>query len=50
VVARPDVRQAPFFQGIGYSTCWEDEQFVEVGLRLRPGERALCITSGGALY
>lgn len=44
-----DVRQAPFFKGIGYSTCWEDERFVEVGLRPRAGERALCITSGGCL-
>ena len=32
-----DVREAPFFKGIGYSTCWEDERFVEVGLRPRPG-------------
>jgi S-adenosylmethionine-diacylglycerol 3-amino-3-carboxypropyl transferase len=47
--ATRDVSQAPFFQGIGYSTCWEDERFIEVGLRPRPGERALCITSGGCL-
>jgi S-adenosylmethionine-diacylglycerol 3-amino-3-carboxypropyl transferase len=47
--AARDVSQAPFFRGIGYSTCWEDERFVEVGLRPAPGERALCITSGGCL-
>ena len=44
-----DVREAPFFRGIGYSTCWEDERFVSDGLRPRPGEHALCITSGGCL-
>ncbi|BDG01284.1 DUF3419 family protein [Anaeromyxobacter oryzae] len=42
-----DLRTAPFFQGIGYSSVWEDERVVELGLRPRPGERALAITSGG---
>lgn len=42
-----EVRDAPFFQGIGYSSVWEDERIVDLGLRPRPGERALAITSGG---
>jgi len=41
------LKRAPFFEGIGYSTVWEDERIVEEGLRPRAGERALSITSGG---
>lgn len=42
-----DVRAARFFRSIGYSTCWEDEDLVSLGLAPRPGERALAVTSGG---
>jgi len=42
-----DVRAAPFFRGIGYSTVWEDEELVTSGLAPRPGERALAVSSGG---
>jgi S-adenosylmethionine-diacylglycerol 3-amino-3-carboxypropyl transferase len=42
-----DVRAARFFRGIGYSTVWEDEDLVTLGLAPRPGERALAVTSGG---
>lgn len=41
------VREARFFDGIGYSSVWEDEAIVAEGLRPRPGDRALVITSGG---
>jgi S-adenosylmethionine-diacylglycerol 3-amino-3-carboxypropyl transferase len=46
--AASELRKAPFFGGIGYSTVWEDEQVVEGALRPRPGERALSVTSGGS--
>jgi len=42
-----EVKRAPFFDGIGYSSVWEDERLVQEGLRPRPGDRALSITSGG---
>jgi S-adenosylmethionine-diacylglycerol 3-amino-3-carboxypropyl transferase len=42
------VKRAPFFEGIGYSTVWEDERVLEDGLRPRAGERAVSVTSGGA--
>jgi S-adenosylmethionine-diacylglycerol 3-amino-3-carboxypropyl transferase len=42
-----ELRAAPFFEAIGYSTVWEDERMVEEALRPRPGERALSVTSAG---
>jgi S-adenosylmethionine-diacylglycerol 3-amino-3-carboxypropyl transferase len=46
-VTRAEVRDAPFFRGVGYSTVWEDEDLVTLGLAPREGERALAVTSGG---
>jgi S-adenosylmethionine:diacylglycerol 3-amino-3-carboxypropyl transferase len=43
-----ELREAPFFKAIGYSTVWEDERMVEAALRPRPGERALSVTSAGS--
>jgi S-adenosylmethionine-diacylglycerol 3-amino-3-carboxypropyl transferase len=45
--AASDVKRAAFFDGLGYSSVWEDERIVDEWLRPRPGERALSITSGG---
>ncbi len=45
--AASDVKRASFFDGIGYSSVWEDERIVDEGLRPAAGERALSITSGG---
>lgn len=41
------VRDAAFFDHVGYSTVWEDERCIDEGLRPAPGERVLSITSGG---
>jgi S-adenosylmethionine-diacylglycerol 3-amino-3-carboxypropyl transferase len=45
--AASEVRRASFFDGVGYSSVWEDERVVDEWLRPRQGERALSITSGG---
>lgn len=45
--AAPTVADAPFFRSLGYSSVWEDEAIVVEGLRPRPGDRVLSITSGG---
>jgi S-adenosylmethionine-diacylglycerol 3-amino-3-carboxypropyl transferase len=47
MTAAPAVREARFFRGIGYSSVWEDEAIVTRGLRPRPGDRVLSVTSGG---
>lgn len=41
------VAEARFFRSVGYSSVWEDEAIVTEGLRPRPGDRVLSITSGG---
>jgi S-adenosylmethionine-diacylglycerol 3-amino-3-carboxypropyl transferase len=41
------VRDAAFFDHVGYATVWEDERCIDEGLRPRPGDRVLSITSGG---
>jgi S-adenosylmethionine-diacylglycerol 3-amino-3-carboxypropyl transferase len=41
------VKEAKFFDSVGYSSVWEDERVIESGLRPQPGERVLSITSGG---
>jgi S-adenosylmethionine:diacylglycerol 3-amino-3-carboxypropyl transferase len=41
-----EVSKADFFKTIGYSTVWEDEQAITIGLRPSPGARVLSITSG----
>lgn len=41
------VAEARFFRSLGYSSVWEDEAIVTEGLRPRPGDRVLSITSGG---
>src|SRR5512133_3190120 len=45
--AASEVKRASFFDGIGYSSVWEDERVIEEWLRPGRGERALSITSGG---
>ena len=44
---RSEVISADFFEKVGYSTVWEDERIIEDGLRPKPGETVLSITSGG---
>jgi S-adenosylmethionine-diacylglycerol 3-amino-3-carboxypropyl transferase len=37
----------PFFEGIGYASCWEDASVLRAALRVRRGDTVLSITSGG---
>lgn len=37
----------PFFQDIGYASCWEDPAVLRQALRVQRGDRVLSIASGG---
>ena len=37
----------PFFDGVGYASCWEDADVLRAALRVSPGDRVLSIASGG---
>ncbi len=37
----------PFFQDIGYASCWEDPAVLRHALRVQRGDRVLSIASGG---
>jgi len=44
---RSEVVTADFFKQVGYTTVWEDERIIDLGLAPQNNERVLSITSGG---
>lgn len=47
LLVQSEVRSAPFFRKLGYSSVWEDERILADGLAPRPEDRVFSITSGG---